>query len=184
MSSLQMSKGAPSRGISMLNLNEHLKSQTQGTFRFTPPSQSLLACRQALEELKRETVEGRAIRYSQNAQTLLGGCHSSLHASFPSNHLQSQLDHTKLSGMKQMGFHTLVQPEHLGHISTSFFFPVHHKFKFDTFFNELHDRGYVIHPGLATCGECFEIGHIGNIYPSDVRNLLTAIQNVKKEMDF
>jgi 2-aminoethylphosphonate-pyruvate transaminase len=35
----------------------------------------------------------------------------------------------------------------------------------------------VIYPGKVSKGNCFRIGHIGRIFPSDVQDLLAAIQS-------
>ena len=38
-----------------------------------------------------------------------------------------------------------------------------------------NDKGYVIYPGKVSEADCFRIGAIGRIIPSDVRDLLAAI---------
>lgn len=46
------------------------------------------------------------------------------------------------------------------------------------FYNELAARGHVIYPGKLTRDNCFRIGSIGRLYPSDVQALLAAIKDV------
>jgi len=155
--SLESSKGiCPTR---VLDICEHWQAQLNGSLRITPPVQAIVACLQALKELKQETVHGRAHRYQQNGKTLN-------------------------SGMKEMGFHTLLSPQRLGHITTAFHCPENPKFEFHRFFSGLQDKGYLISPGTSKSANCFEIAHTGHIFPSDVQGLLCAIHGVKSDMGF
>jgi aspartate aminotransferase-like enzyme len=45
-----------------------------------------------------------------------------------------------------------------------------------------NDKGYVIYPGQVSEADCFRIGIIGRIFPSDVRDLLAAIGETLVEM--
>lgn len=132
--------------------------ESNGQFRFTPPTHSLLAFHQALLELEAEGgVEGRAARYRANHETLV-------------------------TGMRAMGFREYVAPELQGDIITSFIYPDHPKFNFEDFYNRLNDRDYVIYPGKVTDADCFRIGNIGRIFPQDIRDTLNAIREVIEEM--
>lgn len=56
--------------------------ESNGQFRFTPPTHALLACQQALAELEEEGgVEGRARRYRRNTSSSSRGCERSAFAS-------------------------------------------------------------------------------------------------------
>jgi 2-aminoethylphosphonate-pyruvate transaminase len=131
-----------------------------GQFRFTPPTHSLLAFHQALEELDAEgSVTARAERYRANYTTLL-------------------------TGMRAMGFKEYLQPNDQGYIIVSFRFPEHPKFDFEEFYKRLNDKGYVIYPGKVSNADCFRIGCIGRLFPADFTALLAAIRETKDEMGF
>lgn len=129
-----------------------------GQFRFTPPTHALLAFHQALLELEQEGgPEARGARYRANYETLL-------------------------AGMREMGFQEFLRPEIQGCIITSFLYPKHPRFSFEKFYQALNEKGYVIYPGKLSKADCFRIGNIGRIFPSDVRDLLGAIARTLDEM--
>jgi 2-aminoethylphosphonate-pyruvate transaminase len=129
-----------------------------GQFRFTPPVQTILAFNQALSELRAEGgVAGRAARYRANHDCLL-------------------------EGMNALGFEEYL-PRHLqGYLITSFRYPSDPNFQFEDFYTRLNDKGFVIYPGKVSNADCFRIGHIGRLFPSDSRALLHAISDVVQEM--
>lgn len=132
--------------------------ESNGQFRFTPPTHALLAFHQALAELEAEGgVPGRAARYRKNYETLI-------------------------AGMREIGFEEYLRPEDQGYIITSFRFPQHPAFDFEDLYNRLSQRGCVIYPGKVTDADCFRIGTIGRIFPEDIRGLLAAIREVLCEM--
>jgi len=127
-----------------------------GQFRFTPPTHSILAFKKALEELSKEDRGGR---YQKNYELVA-------------------------SGMKEMGFIEYLPKEIQGYIITAFNYPTHKNFNFETFYEKLYKKGFVIYPGKTTSADCFRIGNIGHIFPADINKLLKAIAGVKKEMQF
>ncbi len=129
-----------------------------GQFRFTPPTHTILAFRQALRELAQEGgVAGRAARYRRNHQVVL-------------------------RGMREMGFKEYLNPEVQGHIITSFRYPADPNFHFETFYSKLNDKGHVIYPGKLSNADCFRIGNIGRIFEGDVKALVGAIGETLAEM--
>jgi len=129
--------------------------ENDGQFRFTPPTQSLAAFHQALNELEAEGgVDGRASRYKENYQTLI-------------------------AGMRKLGFKEYLEPEKQGYIITSFLYP-ENNFSFKDFYNSLNEQGFVIYPGKLSQADCFRIGNIGRISKKDVEVLLKAIDTVLK----
>ena len=132
--------------------------ESNGQFRFTPPTHTLLAFAQALRELDEEGgIAARAARYRANHDACV-------------------------AGMRAMGFTEYV-PENLqGHIITSFLYPTA-DFDFDDFYNRLNDKGFVIYPGKVTKADCFRIGHIGHLFPANTEALLSAIRAVAAEMN-
>ncbi len=132
--------------------------ETDGQFRFTPPTHALLAFHQALCELEEEGgVAGRAARYRANHETLV-------------------------AGMRALGFKEYLRPEDQGHIITSFHYPDHPSFRFAEFYERLNHKGYVIYPGKVSNADCFRIGHVGRLAPNDARDLLAAIRETLAEM--
>lgn len=129
-----------------------------GQFRFTPPTHALLAFRQALRELEAEGgVPGRAARYSANHRILS-------------------------EGMRRLGFHAYLPFAEQGYIITSFRYPTHPAFQFETFYRRLSDHGFVIYPGKVSSADCFRIGTIGRLYPHHFTSLLSAISTTLSEM--
>jgi 2-aminoethylphosphonate-pyruvate transaminase len=132
--------------------------ESNGQFRFTPPTHALLAFRQALVELEAEGgVEARGERYRRNHAVLT-------------------------EGMRALGFVEYLPADRQGPIITSFRFPARAAFDFEDFYRRLSERGYVIYPGKVSDADCFRIGHIGRIFESDVRDLLAAVREVAAEM--
>lgn len=145
------------RSVSLDLLAQWKGLESNGQFRFTPPTHSLLAFHQALLELEEEGgVEGRAARYRTNYETLV-------------------------AGMRAMGFTEYLRPELQGYIITSFRYPQHPNFEFEDFYRRLNDKGFVIYPGKVSDADCFRIGNIGRIFREDVEALLAGIRCVLEE---
>jgi len=84
--------------------------------------------------------------------------------------------------MRELGF-TEYLPESLqGWIITSFRYPRDPRFRFERFYAALNDLGYVIYPGKVGDADCFRIGHIGRLFPSDMRALVRAIREVLRTL--
>lgn len=132
--------------------------ESDGQFRFTPPTHVLLAFHQALLELEAEGgVAGRAARYGAN--------HSAL-----------------TRGMAELGFEAYLEPDDQSCIITTFRYPRHTEFRFEEFYNRLSDLGFIIYPGKLTAEPCFRIGTIGRLTPPDIEALLAAMRRVLGEM--
>ena len=132
--------------------------ESNGQFRFTPPTHTILAFEKALQELVEEGgVAGRAARYSGNYDTLV-------------------------AGMSVLGFKEYLPREDQGYIITSFRYPTHPDFDFTEFYTRLSEKGLVIYPGKVSDADCFRIGNIGRIQQADVEELLAAIASVLEEM--
>jgi 2-aminoethylphosphonate-pyruvate transaminase len=147
------------RSLSLDFLAQYHGLEKDGQFRFTPPVQTLLAFGQALQELADEGgVNGRGERYRDNHEIIL-------------------------NGMTAMGFVAYIAPEHQSNIITTFLYPPHPNFHFETFYRLLSDKGFVIYPGKLTDADCFRIGNIGRLFPQDMQALLRAIQETIHVMD-
>ena len=53
---------------------------------------------------------------------------------------------------------------------------------FESFYDKLRERGYVIYPGKLTVAESFRIGCIGRLGEAEMRGALAAIAAVMGEM--
>lgn len=146
------------RSLSLNLLEQWRELESSGQFRFTPPIQILLAFNQAIIELDDEGgITARAERYQNNHKTLV-------------------------RGMRKLGFKEYLKPEYQSYIITSFLYPDHPNFNFANFYNILSERGYIIYSGKVAGVDCFRIGHIGRIFESDIKNLLSAIHEALFEM--
>jgi 2-aminoethylphosphonate-pyruvate transaminase len=146
------------RSLSLNLLAQWDGLEANGQFRFTPPTHAILAFHQALLELETEGgVIGRAERYRANYETLM-------------------------TGMRAMGFQEYLKPGDQSYIIVSFRYPSHPRFDFLEFYSRLRDKGFVIYPGKTSKADCFRIGCIGRIFPSDMSTLLAAIRETLMEM--
>ena len=85
--------------------------------------------------------------------------------------------------MRQLGFRTLLSDNLQAPIIVTFHMPRNPKFVFQTFYDRLKDRGYVIYPGKLTVADSFRIGCIGRLDAGHMRGALEAIRDVLVEMD-
>lgn len=153
---LEKAKGQ-ARTLSLDLYEQWAGLEANGQFRFTPPTLSIMAFRQAMRELDKEGgVKGREERYKQNKKIL---------------------DYE----MGNLGFKQYLRTEIQGHIISSFLYPKDKKFNFERFYEKLNDRGFIIYPGKLSKVNAFRIGNIGQIFPADVRNLVKAVDEILKE---
>ena len=156
-SELDKTKGQ-ARSLSLDLYDQWAGLEASGQFRFTPPTLSIMAFRQALRELDEEGgVPAREKRYRENKRILD-------------------------EGMASLGFKEYLSRDIQGHIITSFLYPEGAWFKFDAFYDRLNNLGFVIYPGKLSKANAFRIGNIGQIHPDDVRGLIAAIRQVVSEM--
>ena len=129
-----------------------------GQYRFTPPIHVIVSFHQALMEFRQEGGQpGRGRRYAENCKVLI-------------------------EGMRELGFTPLLREELQAPIIVTFHMPDHPQFVFQTFYDSLKDRGYVIYPGKLTVADSFRIGCIGRLDADHMRGALTAVSDVLKEM--
>jgi len=124
-----------------------------GKWRYTSPTHVVRAFYQALDELKAEGgVSARHKRYSENHRVLV-------------------------DGMRGLGFTTLLHDNLQSPIITSFLYP-DDRFVFKKFYESVKARGFVLYPGKISQADTFRIGNIGEVYPHDVRRLVSVIQEI------
>jgi 2-aminoethylphosphonate-pyruvate transaminase len=129
-----------------------------GQYRFTPPIHVIVAFHQALEEFRAEGgVAGRGSRYADNCKILI-------------------------EGMSALGFEPLLPKALQAPIIVTFRMPVDKAFVFQTFYDKLKDRGYVIYPGKLTVADSFRIGCIGRLNADHMHGALAAIRDILNEM--
>ncbi|MFY8297196.1 2-aminoethylphosphonate--pyruvate transaminase [Pseudoalteromonas sp. SS15] len=129
--------------------------QNNGKWRFTSPTHVVRAFSQALIELEQEGgIDARYSRYKSN-QSLL------------------------ISGMRDLGFETLLPDPLHSPIITSFYSPNEPEYDFKQFYEKLKSLGFVIYPGKVSDADCFRIGNIGEVYQKDIEGLLYAVNEAK-----
>ncbi len=125
-----------------------------GQYRFTPPIHVIVSFHQALMEFFAEGGQpGRGGRYTENGKVLS-------------------------DGMQALGFKTLLPARLQAPIIYTFHMPTNPAFNFQTFYDALKDRGYVIYPGKLTVADSFRIGCIGRIDAGDMRAFLAVVADV------
>ncbi len=142
-----------------LDLHDQWKAmESNGQWRFTPPTHVIAALDRALEAHAAEGgVAGRNARYRKNCAILV-------------------------AGMREMGFETLLPDALQAPIIVTFLMPEDPAFRFETFYDKLRNRGFVIYPGKLTATDSFRIGCIGHIGADEMRGALQAIREVLDEM--
>jgi 2-aminoethylphosphonate-pyruvate transaminase len=157
VSALEKTKGnAVSLTLDLFEQWQNLEKTSQ--YRFTPPIHCIVAFDQALTEHEREGgVAGRGARYRNNHKILV-------------------------DGMRAMGFETLLPDRLQAPIIVTFHMPADPKFVFDTFYNGLKDRGFVIYPGKLTVADSFRIGCIGRIGETEMKAFLATAKEVMQQL--
>jgi 2-aminoethylphosphonate-pyruvate transaminase len=143
----------------VLDLHDQWQAMEKtGQWRFTPPIHVIVSLNQAIEEYLAEGgVAGRGGRYANNCRILV-------------------------DGMRALGFRTLLPDELQAPIIITFHMPADPKFVFQTFYDRLKDRGYVIYPGKLTVADSFRIGCIGRLDANHMRGALAAVREILTEM--
>ena len=123
-----------------------------GKWRYTSPTHTLLAFRQALEELAHEGgINARYERYT--------ACQKAL-----------------VEGMCSLGFNPLLDNDFQSPIITAFCYPKEKWFDFSTFYQKLKKRQFVIYPGKVSNHDTFRIGTIGDLNLDDIDRLINVIK--------
>jgi 2-aminoethylphosphonate-pyruvate transaminase len=140
-----------------LDLHDQWRAlESDGQFRFTPPTHAILALHQAIRELDEEGgTAARLARYARIQQTIV-------------------------RGLRDLGYQTLLPDELLSPIITSFHYPSTPGFEFPRFSQRLADLGYIIYPGKVSNAPCFRIGSIGRLRESDALGLIRAIAEISR----
>ena len=154
---LEQCKGnAHSLSLDLYDQWQTMEASSQ--WRFTPPTHVLIAFDKAIEQFEKEGgVAGRNTRYSENCRTLV-------------------------SGMTALGFEPLLPPERQAPIIVTFRMPADPNFDFQTFYDRVKERGYILYPGKLTVAPSFRVGCIGHLQPADMQSAVDAMKAVLVEM--
>lgn len=132
--------------------------ERSGQWRYTPPTHTVAAFLQALDEHAAEGgVAARGARYGTNRDTLV-------------------------AGMRGLGFETLLADRWLSPIITTFFCPADPAFAFSEFYDRMKVRGFILYPGKLTVVDSFRMGHIGRFDAGVMRAAVAAVAEVLGEM--
>lgn len=147
-----------SPSLSLDLCDQFVAMEKTAQWRFTPPIHVVVAFHQALKEHEAEGgVAGRGRRYADNCRILI-------------------------DGMRALGFETLLPDRLQAPIIVTFHMPADPRFKFETFYDRLREKGYVIYPGKLTVAESFRIGCIGRLGAEEMQGALAAIRTTLGEM--
>ncbi|ABK18572.1 2-aminoethylphosphonate--pyruvate transaminase [Syntrophobacter fumaroxidans] len=143
-----------SRSLSLDLFQQWKEMETKGgKWRFTSPTHVVRAFAQALNELDDEGgVACRNARYRENRRILT-------------------------AGMRALGFECLLPEALQSPIITSFLTPGRPGFNFNSLYQELKSRGFVIYPGKVSEADTFRIGTIGHVFPEDMHRLVKAAKD-------
>jgi len=127
----------------------YLQRTTQ--WRFTPPTHVVVALAEALQQFEEEGGQAaRGARYAANCQRLV-------------------------QGMAGLGLQPLLDPAVQAPIIVTFHAPQHPAWSFQTFYEGVRERGFILYPGKLTQVETFRVGCIGAITPNDIDQVVHAV---------
>lgn len=129
-----------------------------GQWRYTPPTHVVAAFLTALKLHAAEGgVAGRGERYGHNRDVLV-------------------------TGMRSLGFETLLPDRWLSPIITTFFCPADPAFDFTRFYEAMKARGFILYPGKLTVVDSFRIGCIGHLDVAVMRAVVEAVRATLADM--
>ena len=132
--------------------------EKSGQWRFTPPTHVVAAFLTALEIHQEEGgVAGRGARYANNRDVMV-------------------------SGMRDLGFETLLDERWLSPIIVTFFCPADQAFEFAKFYDLMKSEGYIIYPGKLTVVDSFRIGCIGRMDAYVMKGVVSAAEKALEMM--
>jgi len=144
-----------------LSLDVHAQWETMektGQWRFTPPTHVVAAFIEALKHHEAEGgVAGRGARYETNRDVMV-------------------------TGLRALGFETLLADRWLSPIIVTFFCPADPAFDFTRFYGLMKAAGFIIYPGKLTVVDSFRVGFIGQMDAHVMRRVVTAAQEALDKM--
>ncbi|WP_296493158.1 2-aminoethylphosphonate--pyruvate transaminase [Rhodoferax sp.] len=132
--------------------------QKTSQWRFTPPTHVVVALREALAQFHEEGGQAaRGGRYAANCAALI-------------------------DGMRGIGLTPFLLPAVQSNIIVTFHAPAHPEYNFNTFYQGVRDRGFILYPGKLTQVETFRVGCIGALTPMDMRHVVQAVADTLYDM--
>ena len=132
--------------------------EKSGQWRFTPPTHVVAAFLTALEIHEEEGgIAGRGARYTNNRDVMV-------------------------SGMRDLGFETLLDERWLSPIIVTFFCPADRAFEFTKFYDLMKSEGYISYPGKLTVVDSFRIGCIGRMDAHVMKGVVFAAKKALETM--
>ncbi|WP_316156757.1 2-aminoethylphosphonate--pyruvate transaminase [Cupriavidus sp. BIC8F] len=154
---LEASQGN-SHSLALDLYDQYVYMQKTTQWRFTPPTHVVAAFRTALDQFLEEGGQPvRGARYRRNCDALV-------------------------QGMAALGFRAFLPAAVQAPIIVTFHAPADARYDFKTFYAKVRERGYILYPGKLTQMETFRVGCIGAIDDNEMRNVVTAIGEVLREM--
>jgi 2-aminoethylphosphonate-pyruvate transaminase len=156
-SELEAAKGN-SHSLSLDLHDQWAHMEKTGQWRFTPPTHVVAAFLEALRMHEAEGgVAARGARYTRNRDAVV-------------------------SGMRALGFETLLDDRWLSPIIVTFFCPADPAFGFDRFYELMKAKGFIIYPGKLTVVDSFRVGCIGRMDHHVMARVVDAARTSLQEM--
>ena len=141
----------------LADILDHAERRGWGSFRFTPPAQTLNALSVALDRLEAEGREARLARYTENAAALR-------------------------AGMTALGLRPVLDVRHQGPIVSNIEAPDDPAWNLQRFVDALKARGYLISNFYDTEAPSFRVGTIGVLDRTDFAGFSAAASEALAEL--
>jgi 2-aminoethylphosphonate-pyruvate transaminase len=156
-SSLEKAGGNTS-SLAMDLLDQWQYLQTTGQWRYTPPTHVVAALRAAIDQYSAAGGQpARLARYTENCAVLI-------------------------HGMRELGLAPFLPSALQAPIIVTFHSPPDPAYDFREFYRRVRDRGFILYPGKLTSVDTFRVGCIGAIDASAMRDVVSAVAEVLREM--
>ncbi|MDR3426354.1 2-aminoethylphosphonate--pyruvate transaminase [Silvimonas sp.] len=140
-----------SHSLSMDLHDQYVYMQKTGQWRFTPPTHVLAALRAALDQYLEEGGQpARLARYTANHNMLV-------------------------EGLRRLELRPFLNPEIQAPIIVTFHAPDHPEYHFQSLYEAVREKGFVLYPGKLTQVETFRVGCIGAINEAEIGQAVAAI---------
>ncbi len=154
---LERSAGA-SHSLAMDLHDQWVYMQKTTQWRYTPPTHVVAAFDAAIAQyLEEGGREARHARYALNCRTLI-------------------------EGMTRLGLRSFLPAAIQAPIIVTFHAPDNPRYTFETFYNAVKARGYILYPGKLTTLETFRVGCMGQLGARGIAGAVDAVGQVLAEM--
>ena len=154
---LQRAEGN-SHSLAMDLYDQWVYMQKTTQWRFTPPTHVVAAFDCAIDQYLEEGGRAaRGARYARNCRTLI-------------------------EGMAKLGLHSFLPAPIQAPIIVTFHAPASPDYTFQTFYNEVKKRGYILYPGKLTTVETFRVGCMGQLGERGIAGAVQAVADVLAQM--